>query len=443
MTIPALVLLLAAAASPVDEAERLAAQATRTAASKPAEAVAAARKALALTAEFEPTVFVRAGRRGEVVEDTFQAARAAYRHHRAQLYEAAGVSLAAAGRQEPAGRHLRRALVLDPTPERAAALTRILLALGRGREALDLLQSRAAGGPTPESIPLFEQAADAAALPSAQAEVDRARLRALPAAAIEIREGPLRIPAEARLSTGGPLRLEAEPVIFYMASSDCRTCSEDLEALARMVPAEARVVMVPAGAEQDRALRQVLQVYRYAWPIALGSGVVPALRLETGSVIVVGRGGWVPVVVKPPFATALGQVVTILTKADIKETIPRKAWNLRPPDRRPIAPPALLPEGLAPGEDDPAPPEFTQAVAAYRAGRFADALRGFEALAARDDGWLLGPEARLNRALALAGLGRREEARRILLRIGDSRFQDAVDRALERIGSAPARRPAS
>jgi hypothetical protein len=32
-------------------------------------------------------------------------------------------------------------------------------------------------------------------------------------------------------------------------------------------------------------------------------------------------------------------------------------------------------------------------------------------------------------------MGRNEEARRLLLRTGDSRFQDAVDRALERVGS--------
>ena len=100
-----------------------------------------------------------------------------------------------------------------------------------------------------------------------------------------------------------------------------------------------------------------------------------------------------------------------------------------------------LPEGLAPGEDEPAPVEFTQALAAYRAGRYADALRGFEAVAARDDGWLLAPEARLDRALAMAGLGRREEARRMLLRIGDSRFQEAVDRALEKVGSGIKRPP--
>src|SRR5262245_29578400 len=116
MHLCALALFLAAVPSSVDEAERLAAQATRLSAQQPAEALATARRALALTTEFEPTAFVRAGRRGEVVEDTFQAARGAYRRHRAVLYEAVGTSLAASGRAEPAARYLRRALVLDPTP---------------------------------------------------------------------------------------------------------------------------------------------------------------------------------------------------------------------------------------------------------------------------------------------------------------------------------------
>ncbi len=441
MTICALLLAVAATASPVDEAERLAAEATRAAETNPADAVALARKALDRTAEFDPIAFVRAGRKGEVVEDTFQAARAAYRQHRARLYEAAGIAWEAAGGHAAAARHLRRSLVLDPTSSRASALARSLLALGRGREALDLLQSPAAGGPTPESVPLFEQAADAAGLPSAQAEIDRARLRSPSVGPVEVREERLQLPAEARLSTGGPLRLEAPPVIFYMASATCRTCSEDLEALAKSVPADTRAVMVPEGPEKDHALRQVLQIYRHQWPVVLGSSVAPLLRLEPGALLVAGRGGWVTVVVKPPYAPVLTSVVSILAKKDVTETVPRKAWNMRPPDRTPIRPPALLPEGLAPGEDEPAPAEFTQAVEAYRAGRFADALRGFEALAARDDGWLLAPEARLDRALAIASLGRREEARRLLLRIGDSRFQEAVDRALEKVGSG-IKRPA-
>ena len=95
----------------------------------------------------------------------------------------------------------------------------------------------------------------------------------------------------------------------------------------------------------------------------------------------------------------------------------------------------MLPEGFAPGEDDPPPAEFTSAVAAYREGRAVEAQKLVDALAARGDGWLLPPEARLDRALCLAKAGQAEAARRLLLRVGDSRFQEEVDRALENVGS--------
>jgi len=40
-------------------------------------------------------------------------------------------------------------------------------------------------------------------------------------------------------------------------------------------------------------------------------------------------------------------------------------------------------------------------------------------------------------------MGQAENARRMLLRIGDSRFEDAVDRALERVDDARRRRPSA
>jgi len=127
----------------------------------------------------------------------------------------------------------------------------------------------------------------------------------------------------------------------------------------------------------------------------------------------------------------------VLGQQDFPESVPRPQWNRQAPDRSPLpSRPALLEDGLAPGEDDPAPPGFDAAVEAYRAGRYAESLKLFESLANQGDGWLLSPEARLNRALCLAGLGRREQARRLLLRTGDSRFQEALDRTLEKIGSA-------
>jgi hypothetical protein len=109
-------------------------------------------------------------------------------------------------------------------------------------------------------------------------------------------------------------------------------------------------------------------------------------------------------------------------------------------DRSPLPPaPDLLPEGIAPGEDAPFPPEFDAAVGAYRAGRAAEARRAFDALEARGDGWLLPPEARLNRALCLARAGDRDAARRILLRTGDSRFEEAIDRLLESVAGGGSR----
>ena len=84
---PALVAVLAAAQaaperpSATAQAERLAEEARALVARDPAGALARARRAVALTAEFVPTEFVRAGRKGEVVEDEFLAAREEYKRH--------------------------------------------------------------------------------------------------------------------------------------------------------------------------------------------------------------------------------------------------------------------------------------------------------------------------------------------------------------------------
>jgi hypothetical protein len=224
--------------------------------------------------------------------------------------------------------------------------------------------------------------------------------------------------------------------VIYVAEATCRSCSSDLESLKRTVPPTVRILTVPEVADQDVALRQVLQLYRYPWPIIVGKGVAVSLKVPVRSALVVARGGWSGAVVKPPFGPALASVLDAFGRNDVRETVPRPGWNQRPVERRASAPPpGLLPEGLAPGEDDPAPAEFTAAVAAYREGRAAESQRLFDGLAARGDGWLLPPEARMDRALCMAKTGQAEAARRLLLRIGDSRFQDAVDHALENVGS--------
>lgn len=423
----------------VSAAERLAAEASALVARDPAAAFALARQALASTAEFEPTAFVTAGRKGEVVEDEFQAAREGYRRHRAVLYEAVGRALAAQGQFLPASRHLRRAFLLDPTPDRGIALARTLNELGRGREALDAVQRAIAGlvGLKPEAAEVIARAADVAGLPSAQAEVDRGRLKATLGDRIALREGPLQLPPDVRLSNAPIFRLEDAPLtLIYASEASCRSCSADLEEVARAVPKDARVVALPPGDEQDHALRQVLSLYRRPWPLLLGRDLAKTLGLPPRSALLAARGGFSLAVLQGPFGADLGQAIAALRRTDVAETVPRAAWNRKPIDRSPLPPPpALLAEGLAPGEDEPFPPEFEAAVAAYRAGRFQEALSGIDALAARGDGWLLSAEARLDRALCLAGLGRRDEARRLLLRTGDSRFEPEIDRLLEAVAS--------
>lgn len=431
----------AADAKGIAEAEKLAASAVQQAATQPAEALVLARRALELTADFEPTAFVKAGRKGEVVEDAYIEARNGYRRHRARLYDAVGRCLAGSGRHREAARFLRRAVDLDGSGPFAVSLARSLVELGRGREALDVLLRAKSGGLDPEAVRLAETAADAAGLPSVQAEIDRVRLQALAEVQRpELRDGPFRLPERTRLSTGVAADLELPGLtVVYNSDASCRTCSADLEAIKRTAGRDARVLLSPPNAEQDRALRQAMTLYRYDWPVVVGGKVAAALSLRAPSILVIARRGLLGAVLKPPFA-GLPPVLEALRATDLQETLPRAQWSRRPVERKPPPPRSgLTDEGLAPAEDEPAPAAFALAFAAYRKSQFREALRLFDELARKDDGMLLPPEARLNRALCLLGMGRREEARVLLLKTGDSRFQEDVDRALERAGSPKGR----
>jgi hypothetical protein len=421
----------------IDRAEGLAAQALQSTGS-PAAALADARRALALTESFDPIVFVRAGRKGEVVEDEFLAARSAYRRHRSPLYEAVGECLVRSGKVAEGARYLQRAVDLYPRPERQVRLARALVALHRGREALGALLSPQSLPLTADAVAVAGQAADAAGLPSLQAEIDRVRIGAQTREPRPVFRPGLALPERSRLDAGGPVRFDAGVTILYVAEASCRTCSADLEQVKRQLPAGARAMVIPASPERDQELRQALRLYRYDWPVVVGAGTPKSLGLEAPQALVVARDGLVAVGVPAPFGAELGAVVQALSIEDVKETRPRPQSRQRVPEPEPAPRPGLLPESLAPGEDAPEPKEFADAVAAFRAGRPAEALKLFAALESRGDGWLLPPEARLNRAQCLIAQGRREEARLILLAIGDSRFQAAVDRVLE--GSSPARK---
>jgi tetratricopeptide (TPR) repeat protein len=428
--------LLPLLAGPVAEAERLAEEALRSAPSAPAAALTGTQRALALTAEFDPIAFVRAGRKGEVVEDEFLAARQGYRRHRARLYEAAGEALLRNGRADAARRHLGRAVLLDPASGARTRLARVLIAAGRARESLDLLL--ALPEPGADVVALAGEAADQLGLPSLQAELDRVRIGAAKSEPRpEFRDGPPPLPERARLSTGEAFRAGADGLtLIYVAEPSCRTCSADLLELRALAPPAARVALLPAVPDQDAGLRSVVTSYRHRWPYLAGAGAAAERGWPAPSLVAVARGGFAVAIARPPFAASLPPVLEAFARRDVAESAPRPGWNRLAVTRPPApVPPGLLANGLAPGEDEPLPQAFLQAAAAFDTGSHTQALRLIEGLAAAPEAWLLEPEARFDRALLLAAMGRREEARRILLRIGDSRFQDKVDAALERIGS--------
>jgi hypothetical protein len=425
--------------SPPD-AERAANDAVELASTDPDGAMSRARDALVSTADFEPTAFVRAGRKGEVVEDDFLSARAAYRKHRARLHAAVGRIHARRGEDGVAVRYLRRAWMLAPERDTAVDLAAALARLGQTPEAGDVLRSTvAAGASGADIVAVLERIVDTAGWPSAQVELDRARTLALSGGRVEFRDGPLPLPKQTRLSTSPVFRMDDSAVnVIYAADASCRTCSGDVEALRRLVPSGVRILVLPEGKDTDHSLRQVLGLYKVNWPVLIGSGLGETLHLAPPAVAVVGREGWGSAVLSGPPRAEIARVAEIMSMNDVRETRPRPGWNRRPVQRIASMPlPGLRPEGLAPGDEEPAPPEFEAAVTAYRERRPAQALELLDGVARRTDGWLLPAEARLNRALCLRALGRREESRKLLLRTGDSRFQDVVDRELEVSGSSP------
>jgi hypothetical protein len=369
------------------------------------------------------------------------AAREEYRRHRSKLYEAMGEALGRSGRAAASLRYLRRAVLLDPKGGARVRLGRGLVAAGRGREALDVLLQPGIALDA-ESRAAASQAADLAGIASLQSELDRVRLLGVPAEARpEFRDGPPRFPDRARLSTGEPFAGDpADTTLLYLADASCRTCSADLLDLKRLVPPGVHLVLMPAVPDQDAALRSVVALYRYRWPYLASGGSAAAQGWPAPAVVALARSGFSIAVARPPFASSLPPLLEVLQKKDAAETLPRAGWNRLPVERAAARPlPALLPNGLAPGDDEPFPEAFVRASAALDARRPAEALALVEGLAKAEEAWLLSPEARYDRAVCLIAAGRREEARRLLLRIGDSRFQDAVDRALESEGTA--RRP--
>jgi tetratricopeptide (TPR) repeat protein len=429
---------LAAPSSDVPRADALARQAAAIVQSDPGGAWRVAQEALRASELFDPTSFITAGRRGEIADDEYRAARAQYRRHRAGLFLVAGRAQLGRGQALAASRYLRRALDLDPGLD-PVPLARSQLALGRRWEALGTLaDGLTAGTAGPDAGVVAAQAADALGLPSVQTELDRRRVLAAGQAGMAWIGGPLKIPAGTRLSTGGRFSFGDDDHlrVLYVADEGCATCSADLEALGRLVPPATQVLLAAQG--NDDVLRQVMALYHITWPVLMGSGVGRALPVKAPAVLVVARSGWSVARAGDPLDRSMPELMAILQRHDITESVPRPTWNGSLP-HRPAAGGGSgaqpLPGGLVPGEDEPWPAEFVQAVESFGAGRYAQALGLVDQLAERDDGWLLAPEARLDRALCLAGQGHRSEARHLLLSIGDSRYEDHVDQLIETLGA--------
>jgi hypothetical protein len=229
------------------------------------------------------------------------------------VYAVCGEALAQLGRHAEAARYLRRSLVLDASAGRAG-LARALAASGRPWEALSwLVQAAAVRALMAEEAAAAAEVADELGLASLQAEIDRVRL-----AAAEVRprlgflDGPFTLPDQARLSTGAPIDLmdNARDTLLYLAEPSCRTCTADLEAIARLT-ASGRRVVVWSATEDDRTLRQTLKLYQREWPVVVGPGGSALLGVEAPAALLVGRQGWSAGVARPPLPTTLPALLSV------------------------------------------------------------------------------------------------------------------------------------
>ena len=288
---------------------------------------------------------------------------------------------------------------------------------------------------SPEAASVIDRAADVARLPSAQAEIDRGRLKATLKGAVTLRRGRVTFPPGrgSRHRSDLPARGRGDqpdlrgrglvPVVLGRPhpAATCRSRSGARHGAAR-------------GGGPGRRVAPGAGHLRLPLAAPAARGVGEQLDLPPRSVLVLARGGWTAAVPEPPFGPALASTLAALARTDVREAVPRANWNRRPVDRSPLPPP---PPGrrrtdwprVRTSRSRPISPRPE----AYRGGTICGGDEELRCDQARGDGWLLPPEARLDRALCLAGMGKRHEARRILLRTGDSRFENAMDETLERV----------
>ena len=203
------------------------------------------------------------------------------------------------------------------------------------------------------------------------------------------------------------------------------------------------MLTLPEADDQDAALRQVLRLYDYPWPLLLGRGL--AARSGPGAPLgAAGRPGeagrWR--CSAPPFGAALAAALAVARAR--RRAGDGAPGRLEPPPGRPQ--PAAAAPGPARGRPGPgrgralSRPSSTAAVEAYRAGRSAEAHEGLRrARGARATAGCCRRRRASTARCVWRASGSTREARRILLRTGDSRFEDAIDDTLERVAPASRR----
>ena len=163
-------------------------------------------------------------------------------------------------------RYLRRGGRPGAGAASETALARSLVAAGRGREALAHAAGRPAGALSAEAIEVAGAAVDAEGLPSLQLEIDRARIAGRRSRRRSSRStarcAPQRKPASRRASRCGSRR-RSSPSSTWPSRPAGPAPQTSRRSSDWCLRASCRG-WCRCGPEQDRALRQVMTLYRYA-----------------------------------------------------------------------------------------------------------------------------------------------------------------------------------
>ncbi len=349
-------------------------------------ALSAGLAALAATVDFEPTAFVKAGRKGEVVEDDYLSRPGT---------PIAGTGLASTppwaestpprGDHEAAVRYLRRAEFLGPDSSSGRAARGCLSprSVGPQRRRSCCRDSSPRVGPGQTSWRSSRRSSTRQAGRASRSRSIGPESWPSLGGARSGGTGHFELPKGTRLSTAPVFRMaDAAVNVIYAAEASCQTCSEDVEALRRGDPA------LPRGSSscpRDRTTTtpcgRCSVCSSVSWPVMIGPGLGSTLGVTPRSVLIVGRGGWGAALLPgAPEAGARQGGGTVGKDGCRSKSLPRPGWNRRPVERSSahVRYRGCGPRGWRPATTSLRQPEFEAAVTAYREKRPAEAMRLFD-----------------------------------------------------------------